>query len=128
MKYEYDVLECTVVDGDTVDLTIDLGFGLSRKDRFRLYGPDPNGKAGLNAPEMSTTEGKMAAAWLAGYLSTLLDNGFTLIAQTVKDRREKYGRYLVVLFARKPGARVTSTPVNINEMLLEQGYATLKVY
>ncbi len=47
--FEYRARLVRVVDGDTLDLTLDLGFGIIRTDRFRLFG--------LNAPELSTGEG-----------------------------------------------------------------------
>lgn len=50
-RYEYAARVANVVDADTLDLPIDLGFGVFTKQRVRLYGPDPDGKLGMDAPE-----------------------------------------------------------------------------
>lgn len=93
-----------VVDGDTVDLNVDLGCDISVKMRCRLDG--------INAPEMKTAEGKASKA----YLEQLFPAGTELVVQTVKDRKEKYGRYLAVLF----GDGVTGS---VNDALVAQGLA-----
>lgn len=119
MLYNYDVLAASVVDGDTVDLTIDLGFGVTRRDRFRLYGPDPAAPTGLDAPELRTPAGRAARDYLAALLVQYAPSG--LLALTVRDRREKYGRYLVVLAVGPRGP-------TINGMLVEAGHAVLREY
>ena len=83
--YTYNATVIRVVDGDTVDVTIDLGFDVSLAARFRLFG--------LNAPEKWTVEGKLSAA----RLSELLPVGSEVVVKSEKDRREKYGRYLLRL-------------------------------
>ena len=117
--FRYRVLDCSVVDGDTVDATLDVGFRWSMRDRFRLYGPDPAGKVGLNAPEMSTPEGRAARDWLVARLA-----GAELVARTVRDSREKFGRLLVVLWAK----RATDLWANVNAELIAAGHAALKAY
>lgn len=82
--YEYAAVVSRVVDGDTVDVTIDLGMETSRTIRCRLFG--------INAPEKNTPEGKAAKAWLEQRVA-----GKTILCQTIKDKVEKYGRYLVRL-------------------------------
>jgi micrococcal nuclease len=52
MQYIYQATLERVVDGDTVDIVIDLGFSTFRKERIRLYGVD--------APEINTEAGKLA--------------------------------------------------------------------
>lgn len=71
-----------VVDGDTVDVAVDLGFDIKLTARFRMLG--------INAPEKNTEAGKASAARLA----ELLPVGSDVVVQTIKDKREKYGRYL----------------------------------
>ena len=56
MIYIYKAELIRVIDGDTVELIIDLGFDTSRHERFRLYG--------IDAPEVNTAAGKEAKAWL----------------------------------------------------------------
>ena len=98
--YEYRATLVRVVDGDTVWLEVDLGFDIRRLDSFRLVG--------INAPEMNTAEGKAAREWLVARLPAVL------MIRTVKDRREKYGRYLATLY-------VDGT--NVNEQMIEEGHA-----
>lgn len=117
--FRYRVLDCSVVDGDTVDLSLDLGMRLSVRERFRLFGPDHAGTLGLDAPELNTPEGKAAKDWLAARLA-----GAELVARTVKDKREKYGRLLVVIWARRAGDEWR----NVNFELMAAGHARLKGY
>ncbi len=112
MLYEYRASLVRVVDADTLDLCVDLGFGLTRTDRFRLFG--------LNAPELRTPEGKLAAAWVADWLAAAGSaDRWPLVVRTEKDRREKYGRYLgVVLLAGR----------ELNAELLAAGHAAPVTY
>lgn len=116
--YQYKVVGFQVIDGDTVDLTLDLGFNICTTNRYRLYGPDPQGSMGLNAEERFTSQGKESTRWLNASLSTLLTSG-DLVAHTIKDKKEKYGRYLVVL---KCGE------YNVNQLMVDTGHAVLKEY
>lgn len=99
--YEYDAEVLKVVDGDTVDLRVDLGFSIFTEMRVRLYG--------INAPELNTQAGKDARAWL---LNKLLPN---ITVRTIKDRQEKYGRYLAVLLDESGNS--------INEQMVAVGHA-----
>ena len=82
-----------VIDGDTVDLLIDLGFGVHVKERCRLYG--------IDAPEMPTEAGEAAKAYLESLIGAATGD---LHVQTIKmtrkpkERTDKYGRYLAVLY------------------------------
>ena len=76
--YNYKATVVKVIDGDTVRLNIDLGFRLFWTSNCRI--------AGINAPEMGTTEGENAKAWL----KDLLREGDILLIKSV--RLDKYGR------------------------------------
>ena len=80
--YEYKVTILKVIDGDTIDAKVDLGFRVSMEMRFRL--------AGINAPELSTQSGKASKARLQEWLPV----GSIATVRSQKDRQEKYGRYL----------------------------------
>ena len=90
--YTYQAKLLDVIDGDTVDLMIDLGFGVHVKERCRLYG--------IDAPEMPSDAGKIAKA----YLESLLKDAPVLFVATrkmtskPKEKTDKYGRYLAVLY------------------------------
>ena len=87
--YQYRCQILRVVDGDTVDIDIDLGFGVwMRKQRVRLYGVD--------TPESRTRDleekkfGMMAKKYVKGYLPIGTDQ----ILSTHKDGKGKFGRIL----------------------------------
>jgi micrococcal nuclease len=85
--YAYLGRVINVVDGETVDIEIDLGFDLRRTDRFRLLGvraPDPHGADQLL--------GDLATERLRDLLAAAVDGVVQVL--TVRDRRDRYGRYL----------------------------------
>jgi micrococcal nuclease len=120
MIYIYKAELIRVVDGDTVDLIIDLGFDTSRKERFRLYG--------IDAPEMNTLAGKAAKAWLWEVLQPLEAIYVQTIQLETKAKRDKYGRFLAVLYD-DPGDVHTKLPPktlaleSINAQMIEAGHA-----
>ena len=81
-EYRYNATILGVVDGDTFDAMVDLGFGVFRKERFRVYG--------INAPERNKDGWHSAKS----DLSFLLTTGTAKRIATFKDRRDKYGRYV----------------------------------
>ena len=93
-----------VVDGDTVDLDIDLGFSINYHKRVRLYG--------INAPEMKNDTNNVGHEAKA-YLTQLIDNKEVVI-KTEKDKTDKYGRYIVTIFLDGE---------DINEKMVENGKA-----
>jgi micrococcal nuclease len=95
-----------VVDGDTLELLIDLGFHTFRAEKIRL--------ALLNCPELSTPAGKEAKRYAELWLTCA---GRDLAIQTIRDKREKYGRYLGILHD-------LSSQTTLNQDLLENGHAT----
>jgi endonuclease YncB( thermonuclease family) len=101
--YEYKAYVERVVDGDTVDLTIDLGFHTYVVKRVRL--------SRINAPERFTEEGKLAKAFVENALAV----GMEVIVQTQLDSKDKYGRVLGEIFIDKH--------FSLNEMMLINGLA-----
>ena len=105
--YEYKIKEVVkVVDGDTVDIVIDLGFDLTKKERVRL--------AGIDAPESRTKdlEEKKLGLDAKEFLIRRLDDCDGLIIKTEKEG--KYGRILGWLFCKEQ---------NINKEMVSRGYA-----
>jgi len=90
--YEYAVKSMDyVVDGDTADLTIDLGFKTYRTERIRF--------AGIDAPEHGDEPGYTEAKDYVIDLKKRLDEGFsTLSIVSIRDKHDVYGRYLATLF------------------------------
>jgi micrococcal nuclease len=121
MIYIYKAELIRVVDGDTVDLIIDLGFDTSRKERFRLYG--------IDAPEMRTETGKAAKAWLCEALQPIEAIYVQTIQLETKAKRDKYGRFLAVLYddlgdidANRP-MKTPVSPASINAKMITEGHA-----
>jgi len=107
--YEYKVKEVIkVVDGDTIDVVIDLGFDLSKKERVRL--------AGIDTPESRTRdlEEKKLGLEAKEYLKTNLKEAKEIIIQTEKDG--KYGRMLGWITLNDD-----ITP--FNQFMIDRGYA-----
>jgi micrococcal nuclease len=117
--YIYKAELIRVVDGDTVDLIIDLGFDTFRKERFRLYG--------IDAPELRTKEGKAAKAWLWDVLQPPEPIYVETIQLSTKAKRDKYGRFLAVLYGELPALvpvmREPIHPASINARMITEGHA-----
>ena len=85
--YEYNCEIKRVVDGDTVDVIIDLGFDIFYKSRVRLYG--------IDTPESRTRnkDEKVRGLMSKQYLIDELEKGQVVI-KTHKDKKGKFGRVL----------------------------------
>ena len=87
--YEYSCTVDRVVDGDTIDVTLDLGFDILFKSRVRLYAIDTPESRTRNKDEKA--RGKLASA----YLQNAIDTAKQVVIKTeLKDSRGKYGRVL----------------------------------
>ena len=109
--YTYHAEVLKVVDGDTVDVLIDVGFSTFRKERVRLYG--------INTPETRTKDLKEKARGLAAkdYLKKrIADYKGKIIIKTELDNKGKFGRILGVLYS-------PDSEINLNEELLQEGHA-----
>jgi endonuclease YncB( thermonuclease family) len=120
--YQAKVIE--VIDGDTFDLMIDLGFNTFTKQRMRLYG--------IDAPEMRTNAGKdlkrrLASEYYCGHI----------VVQTIdgpknQQFRDKYGRFLAIIYDAWPiasraisnGEKILEVaPLSLNARLITEGHA-----
>ena len=119
MIYIYKAELIRVVDGDTVELIIDQGFSNFTKQTMRLYG--------IDAPEMRTEAGKEAKAWLWEVLQPLETIYVQTIQLSTKAKRDKYGRFLAVLYGELPAlipvAREPIHPSSINAQMITEGHA-----
>jgi len=119
MIYIYKADLIRVVDGDTVELMIDQGFGNFTKQTMRLYG--------IDAPEIRTAAGKEAKAWLIGVLGPYGAIYVQTIQLSTKAKRDKYGRFLAVLYDELPAlipiAREPIHPASINAKMVVEGHA-----
>ena len=104
-----------VVDGDTIDVTIDLGFDLYKKERVRVAGVDTPEKRTKDEEEKAL--GYDATHWLEERLAEVLDGSDDLVIRTeLVGGVGKYGRLLGWLY-------VGDAELSLNEQMIEEGYA-----
>ena len=107
--YEYACKVERVVDGDTVDVVLNLGFDIMYKSRVRLYRIDTPGSRTRNLDEKA--RGKMAGA----FLKNAIDTGEKVVIQTkLKDSRGKFGRVL---------GNIIVDGININQLMIDNYHA-----
>ena len=114
--YNFRVTEITkVLDGDTIDVLIDLGFDLFKKERVRIAGVDTPEKRTRNLEEKAL--GVDATNWLKEKLeSTLAGDDELTIRTELVGGVGKYGRILGWLY-------VGESNVSLNEQMITEGYA-----
>ena len=104
-----------VLDGDTIDVTIDLGFDLYKKERVRIAGVDTPEKRTRNLEEKAL--GVDATNWLKKQLEDTIKGDEELTVRTeLVGGTGKYGRLLGWLY-------VGDDTVSLNEQMITQGYA-----
>ena len=106
--YEYSATIRRWVDGDTVDVTLDLGFDILYNNRIRLLG--------IDTPESRTRDLEEKKLGLAAKdrVKELCPVGSTVTVKTTKDGRGKFGRILGEIYVGD---------VNVNKLLVEEGHA-----
>lgn len=111
--YHYRATVLHVVDGDTLDLSVSLGFDMAFKARFRL--------TGINTPESygpdACDEGRAAKQFLISTLPV----GAAVVVKTTKDKKEKYGRFLAEVYPLDAKGEVLSQ--SVNALMVEKGHA-----
>jgi|APGre2960657404_1045060.scaffolds.fasta_scaffold31029_2 micrococcal nuclease len=114
--YHYKAKVLEIYDADTIRVEINLGFGFTwrgsdnRGVEIRLYG--------LNAPEMRGNEKESGTISRDKLKEQILGKEITL--KTIKDKSEKYGRYLGII--------IKEDGTNINEWLISEGLSIRKTY
>jgi micrococcal nuclease len=110
--YEYNVKKVTkIVDGDTIDVDIDLGFNISFSQRVRL--------AGIDTPESRTKDLREKALGLEvkNKVKVSMESAKKVVIKTeLPDSTEKYGRILGWVY-------LDGAAKSLNEQLIEEGYA-----
>lgn len=107
--YKIDKNDISVYDGDTITVTLDLGFNIKKREKIRFYG--------INAPELKGIEradGLISKTFLKSLVDDAILKDKNIYIKTIKDSQEKYGRYLGVLFIED---------LNVNLKLVEEGLA-----
>jgi len=114
--YNFRVTEIKkVLDGDTIDVIIDLGFDLAKTERVRIAGVDTPEKRTRNLEEKAL--GIDATEWLKDKLEGAIDGDDDLVIRTeLVGGVGKYGRLLGWLY-------IGDATVSLNEKMIDEGYA-----
>ena len=118
--YEYKIHSVDrIIDGDTIDVTIDLGFDILFKTRVRLYG--------INTPESRTRDLEEKKRGLAAKerLSEVLNHATHMRHHLILQTKEKgkFGRYLGIIIIQDSRPDHTEDRTNVNQLLVEEGHA-----
>ena len=123
--FTYQAKLIEVIDGDTVDLLIDVGLEIHKRERCRLYG--------IDAPEMPTEAGKAAKAHLESLLGAATGELFVAtrkMTRKPKEKTDKYGRYLAILYytngdmeAEAYETKIAFRPTSLNWRMVAGGHA-----
>ena len=114
--YNFRVIEITkVLDGDTIDVLIDLGFDLYKKERVRIAGVDTPEKRTRDLEEKAL--GIDATNWLKDKLEGAINGDDDLVIRTeLVGGVGKYGRLLGWLY-------IGDAELSLNEQMIDEGYA-----
>ena len=114
--YNFRVIEITkVLDGDTIDVLIDLGFDLYKKERVRIAGVDTPEKRTRDLEEKAL--GIDATNWLKDKLEGAISGDDDLVIRTeLVGGVGKYGRLLGWLY-------IGDAELSLNEQMIDEGYA-----
>lgn len=114
-RFWYGATVLKVIDGDTMDLMIDLGFNIHHKIRVRLYGvntPESRTKD-LAEKEMGLKAKQFTEDWIARHKWVYVN--------TIPDKNDKYGRVLARIFSSEDVKDVKTAC--LNQDIIQSGYA-----
>lgn len=124
--YEYNFLLTRVIDGDSIEGDIDLGFGVWLRDvHVRLNGVDAPEKSRVRLSQDMIDEGiqdqlKIYGQYVTAWLSTQLMGQILTIKTEYHSQKDKYGRVLGNIVARDP---YTSQLTDINQFMVDSRLA-----
>ncbi len=105
--YKFVVLNYRVIDGDTIDATVDLGFHITKTDRFRFLGMD--------APEINHEKTRQAGQKAKQFVIKKLATAKVIEIETFK--QGKFGRYLATIWLDQNYNK------SLNQLLLDRNLA-----
>ncbi len=110
-RFFYSAKVLDVIDGDTLDLVVDLGFDVHFRVRVRLHG--------INTPESRTSDKaeKELGLKAKAYTKDWTTRHSTVFIKTVKDKKEKFGRILAEIYSDELKTAC------LNEDIIEAGFA-----
>ena len=108
-RYQYSAVCSRVVDGDTIVLDVSLGFNVTIRETFRLLGINSPESYGVKKDSDEYNAGMISKEWLIDRIE-----GKEIMVKTYKDKKGKYGRYLVDIYDGE---------TSINTEMVEKGLA-----
>ena len=114
-RFWYGATVVDVIDGDTIDLMIDLGFNIHHKIRVRLYG--------VNTPESRTKDLKEKEMGLKAksFTKDWLTNNKWVFVNTIPDKNDKYGRILARIYSSDQVEDPKTACLNVD--IVQAGFA-----
>lgn len=114
-RFWYSAKVLSVVDGDTIDLMIDLGFNIHHKIRVRLYG--------VNTPESRTKDlaEKEMGLKAKSFTNDWLTRHQWVFVNTIPDKNDKYGRILAKIYSSEQIDNPTTACLNTD--IIQAGFA-----
>lgn len=114
-RFWYGATVLKVIDGDTIDLMVDLGFSVHHKIRVRLYG--------VNTPESRTKDLKEKELGLKAkqFTQDWLTTHKWVFVNTIPNKNDKYGRVLARIFSSDKIEEPTTACLNLD--IIESGLA-----
>ena len=112
--YKYKAVVERVVDGDTIDVILDLGLSVLTRQRLRLYG--------INAPEIRGREKKQglkSKKWLEDMILGKTVEILTFKRPKGDSKKGKYGRYIAIIYLDL---------IDVNRKMIQLGFAEFKEY
>ena len=104
--YQYKAKLIRVIDGDTVDLNVDLGFKVFMEIRFRLKG--------IDTPEIRGSEKEAGLVAKKFIVEVLTAGDINKDITVTSEKTGKFGRWLGTIFVGD---------INVNELMINQGHA-----
>jgi micrococcal nuclease len=101
-----------VVDGDTIDVVLDLGFNTRKTTRLRLFGVDSAESYGVAQDSEEYQRGQEHAAFVAAWLCDAADGSEWPLDVTTLKQAGKYGRWIALIHRRTDGESLTSALID----------------
>jgi len=126
--YQYNAIVHKVVDGDTIEIDIDLGLLVwVHGEKVRLLGVNTPEVYGVKKGSLEWEEGNKASV----FVKSVLKEKDEVIIETVKDKKEKYGRYLAIVYIKIDNTHIAGLNrirnigdyYCLNDILIEKGLA-----
>lgn len=115
--YQYKAKIERIVDGDTMDIVIDLGFKITTNQRIRLKGIDTPETYNVKRDSDEYKKGIIAKEFV---MKRILENNSEALIDTDKDTG-KYGRYIATIW-------LADSEISLNDELVEKGFAVVAKY